>query len=100
MNRYMDKWFSSPVEEVREDTAEVASLVSSYAADNARTEAQSIAGSPDTARAFASGNFSGVMNEFRRHEITIQGGFAIALSRDRGARAASARDTWAAEASF
>jgi two-component system nitrogen regulation sensor histidine kinase NtrY len=101
MNRSIDKWFSSPVEEVREDTAEVASLVSSYAAENARTEAGSIAASPDTARAFASGNFSGVMNEFRRHELTIQGGFALALSRDRGADSASpSRDNWTAEASF
>src|SRR5216684_3112197 len=35
MNRSLDKWFSRPVEEVREDTAAVASLVSKYAAQNA-----------------------------------------------------------------
>src|SRR6266436_6168328 len=43
MNRSIDKWFSSPVEEVRRDTATMASLLSNYAAQNARAEAVSIA---------------------------------------------------------
>jgi two-component system, NtrC family, nitrogen regulation sensor histidine kinase NtrY len=79
MNRSLDKWFSRPVEEVREDTAAVASLVSMYAAQNARAEAESIAASPETQHAFAGHGFSTVMNEFRRHETTLQGGFALAL---------------------
>ncbi len=79
MNRSLDKWFSRPVEEVREDTSAVASLVSKYAAQNARAEAESIAASPETQRAFAGHNFSSVMTEFRRHETTLQGGFALAL---------------------
>jgi len=41
MNRSIDKWFSRPVEEVREDTAAMASLLSAYAAQNARSEAMS-----------------------------------------------------------
>ena len=52
MNRSLDKWFSRPVEEVREDTSAVASLVSKYAAQNARAEAEAIAASPETQRAF------------------------------------------------
>ena len=40
MNRSIDQWFSRPVEEVREDTAAVASLVTNYAAQNARAEAE------------------------------------------------------------
>src|SRR3989449_11247965 len=32
MNRSIDKWFSRPVEEVREDTSAMASLLSKYAA--------------------------------------------------------------------
>ncbi len=35
MNRSIDKWFSRPVEEVREDTAAMASLLSRYLAQNA-----------------------------------------------------------------
>jgi two-component system, NtrC family, nitrogen regulation sensor histidine kinase NtrY len=79
MNRSIDKWFSRPVQEVREDTAMMASLLSSYAAQNAHSEAVSIAASADTQRAFAGHSFSGVVSEFRRHEPTLQGGFAVAL---------------------
>jgi len=45
MNRSIDKWFSRPVEEVREDTNAMAALLSEYAAQNARAEATSIASS-------------------------------------------------------
>src|ERR1700741_2056446 len=47
MNRSIEKWFSQPVEEVRQDTAAMAGLISNYAAQNARTEAESIAGSQE-----------------------------------------------------
>ena len=40
MNRSIDKWFSQPVEEVRADTAAMASLISDYAGQNVTTEAQ------------------------------------------------------------
>jgi two-component system nitrogen regulation sensor histidine kinase NtrY len=79
MNRSIDKWFSRPVEEVREDTAAMASLLSKYAAENALAEAKSIAVSPETQRAFSGHSFSTVMSEFRRHEATLQGGFALAI---------------------
>jgi hypothetical protein len=79
MNRSIDKWFSTPVEEVRRDTATMASLLSSYAEQNAAAEADAIAASPETQRAFANHNFSSLMGEFREHESTLQGGFALAL---------------------
>ena len=79
MNRSIDKWFSTPVEEVRSDTHAMASLLASYAAQNARTEAQAIAASPETQRAFSGRGFSSVVNEFHNHELTLQGGFAVAV---------------------
>jgi two-component system, NtrC family, nitrogen regulation sensor histidine kinase NtrY len=79
MNRSIDKWFSTPVEEVREDTATMASLLSRYAAQNARAEAQSLAALPETQHAFSGHSFSAVVNEFRRHELTLQGGFVVAI---------------------
>jgi len=79
MNRSIDKWFSRPVEEVREDTSAMASLLSKYAAQNARSEANSIASSPETQHAFSGHSFSVVMNQFREHELTLQGGFAVAI---------------------
>src|SRR5690348_2897885 len=53
MNNSIERWFSRPVEEVREDTAAVASLVKKYAAQNARAEAAAIAAAPETQRAFS-----------------------------------------------
>lgn len=95
MNRSIDKWFSRPVEEVRQDTAAVASLLTHYASRDARAEALGIAASFETQHAFQTGNFSGVMNDFRRHEATLQGGFAFALIDDEHAEASyHAPDIW------
>src|SRR5271169_331432 len=77
MNRSIDKWFSTPVEEVRQDTATMASLLSQYAAQNTRAEAEAIATSPATQSAFATGNFSAITDELQRHAATLQGGFAL-----------------------
>ncbi len=79
MNRSIDKWFSRPVEELREDSARVASLLTEYAALNARSEAESIASSEETKHSYATQNFSGVLGLFRQREPTLQGGFAVAL---------------------
>ena len=80
MNRSIDKWFSTPVEEVRADTHAMASLLADYAAQNARAEAAAIAASP----AIRSGlspdtDFPASVSEFQHHEITLQGGFALAV---------------------
>ena len=80
MNRSIDRWFSSPVQEVRQDTATMASLLSKYAAQNAHAEAVTIAANPETNEAFSRRNFSAITDVFRRHQSTLQGGFAIALA--------------------
>ncbi|HYG99270.1 MAG TPA: ATP-binding protein [Terriglobales bacterium] len=95
MNRSIDKWFSRPVELVRQDTAAVASLLTHYAARDAREEATAMAASPETQRAFLTGDFSGAMNEFRRHEATLQGGFAFAIvDNDHAEASYRAPDVW------
>jgi two-component system, NtrC family, nitrogen regulation sensor histidine kinase NtrY len=86
MNRSIDKWFSTPVEEVRSDTQAMASLLASYASQNARAEAAALAASPEIERAFSGHGFSGVVSEFQHHELTLQGGFALAI-RDGNAEA-------------
>lgn len=94
MNRSIDKWFSSPVEEVRADTHAMASLLADYAARNARAEAQAIAASADTRRGFAGHGFSSVVSEFQQHEITLQGGFAIALQNGEAEASFNAPAAW------
>jgi two-component system nitrogen regulation sensor histidine kinase NtrY len=79
MNRSINKWFSRPVEQVREDTNAMASLLSDYAAQNAHAEAVSIASTPETRYAFEGHSFNPVAEEFHTHEATLQGGFAVAI---------------------
>src|SRR3954469_18883974 len=94
MNRSIEKWFSQPVEEVRQDTASMLALISNYAAQNARAEAESIASSKDTRHAFAGHSFSSVMSEFRDHETTLQGGFALAIQDDSSQASFGAPASW------
>jgi len=96
MNRSIDKWFSTPLEEVRSDTNAMTSLLANYAMQNARVEAAAIAASPEIERAFAGHGFSVVVSEFQHRQLTLQGGFALAL-RDGNAEAAfNAPGAWAA----
>lgn len=80
MNRSIDKWFSGPVEQIQEDSGHVAKILSNYAGDNARQEALEIAASTETQQSFATGNSAGVLREFRLHQHTLEGGFAMAMA--------------------
>ncbi len=79
MNRSIERWFSTPVEEVRQDTALMAELLSKYAAENAQAEAVAIAASPAVKHGFEGHSFAGALEDLRAHEPTLQGGFAVAL---------------------
>ena len=94
MNRSIEKWFSRPMEEVEYRTNIVASLLSDYAAANARAEAARIATAPETVKSFRTGNFTAVIEQFRRSEVSLQGGFAFALVDDRAEASFHAPETW------
>jgi hypothetical protein len=79
MNRSIDKWFSQPIEQVHGRSAAVTDLLSSYAGQNALAEARSIAANEDAVKAYRTGKFEPLTEEFREHEITLQGGFALAF---------------------
>ncbi|MGD0988592.1 MAG: ATP-binding protein [Candidatus Sulfotelmatobacter sp.] len=96
MNRSIDKWFSTPVEEVRTDTDAMAALLAGYAAQNARAEATAIANVPETQRAFEGHALSGALDEFRRHAPTLQGGFAFAIRNGADEVSFAAPATWQA----
>lgn len=89
MNRSIDKWFSQPVEEVRADTAAMSALLYDYAGQNAASEAQSIAQSQEFKTAVADRNFSEANNELREHIPTLQGGFIVALAKEKDNAVAS-----------
>jgi two-component system nitrogen regulation sensor histidine kinase NtrY len=82
MNRAVDRWFSQPVTQMREDADNMAVELFRYAAANARSEADSIAiqladspvgsGSRVSPAALAEAN-----RVLRNHELTLQGGFVL-----------------------
>jgi hypothetical protein len=83
MNRSIDRWFSEPVSQVREDSTRIAFELSHYVAQNARAEAESLSHSEAIALNYQAGNLDALLDEMRTHRITLQGGFAIVYRDER-----------------
>jgi nitrogen fixation/metabolism regulation signal transduction histidine kinase len=79
MNRAVDRWFSQPVTQMREDANSMALELYRYAAANARSEAGSIAVQLSDLPADSSP--AAVNRVLQLHELTLQGGFVV-LYRD------------------
>jgi PAS domain S-box-containing protein len=85
MNRAVDRWFSQPVTEMREDANTMSVELFRYAAANARLEADSIAvqlaDSPVGSDARVSpAALADAKRVLQRHELTLQGGFVLIYS--------------------
>jgi two-component system nitrogen regulation sensor histidine kinase NtrY len=82
MNRAVDRWFSQPVTQMRDDANSMALELYRYAGANARSEADSVAtelsnaslGQPQKPNPAALATINRIL---QRHEITLQGGFII-----------------------
>src|SRR5580704_2975555 len=87
MNRSIDRWFSQPVSELREDSTRVALELSHYVTSNARAEAEALARSPALTKALDADDDPSViaptdfnaplLNAIRGRRITLQGGFVL-----------------------
>ena len=77
MNRSIDRWFSQPVVHLRDESMQLAMEMSRYAADNARAEAESLAHAPETTSANLPADTQPLLDLFRRHKVTLQGGFVV-----------------------
>lgn len=77
MNRSIDRWFSQPVAQLREDSTRVALELSQYAAENARAEAESLASSVTLDRSLEQKDILSALGVVRSHRITLSGGFVI-----------------------
>src|SRR6201996_6004379 len=77
LNRSMERWFSQPASQLREDSTRVSLELSQYAAANARAEAESLASSPNLSRALQTGNTEALLREIGSHRITLEGGFVV-----------------------
>jgi hypothetical protein len=84
MNRAVDRWFSQPVTEMRDDANRATFELFRYASANARSEADSIAvelsalSFTNIARPHPTAvDAASIKRILERHELTLQGGFAI-----------------------
>jgi two-component system, NtrC family, nitrogen regulation sensor histidine kinase NtrY len=77
MNRSIDRWFSQPVAELRDNSTRIALELAHYVSLNARAEAESLARSPSFAQHYEIGDGTRLLDEIRTHRITLQGGFAV-----------------------
>jgi PAS domain S-box-containing protein len=77
MNRSIDRWFSQPTSELREDSTRVILELAQYVTNNARVEAAAIAASglPDQ-------DSAKLQEELESHRITLAGGFAVVYGKD------------------
>ncbi|HZD47383.1 MAG TPA: ATP-binding protein [Silvibacterium sp.] len=77
MNRSIDRWFSQPVSELRDNSTRIALDLAHYVSLNARAEAESLARSQSFVQRYESGDSTRLLDEIRTHRITLQGGFAV-----------------------
>jgi two-component system nitrogen regulation sensor histidine kinase NtrY len=77
LNRSIERWFSQPASQLRQDSTRVSLELSEYAAANARAEAESLASSPRMLHAEQTGDFEALQREIGSHRITLEGGFAL-----------------------
>jgi two-component system, NtrC family, nitrogen regulation sensor histidine kinase NtrY len=77
LNRSMERWFSQPASQLRQDSTRVALELSQYVAANARAEADALASSPSLAQSLEAQNRDALLVELKTHRITLEGGFAV-----------------------
>lgn len=81
MNRAVDRWFSQPVTQMRDDSNSLALELEHYTTANARAESDSIAAAlpsaADLSREALRRQNQAIYQVLRQHEITLQSGFAI-----------------------
>lgn len=75
LNRSIERWFSQPGANLRDNASRVAVELSQYASANARAEAESLASSASVVRALRSHDEASLLAVIRTHRITLEGGF-------------------------
>ncbi len=77
MNRAVDRWFSQPVTQMRDDANRATVELFRYAAANARSEADSIAVELGGLAVAPHADTNAINRVLDRHALTLQGGFVI-----------------------
>lgn len=76
MNRAIERWFSQPAAQLRDESSRIAVDLSRYVAANARSEAEELAESiADKTGKLV--NEQALQREMQQHDITLEGGFFL-----------------------
>ncbi|MGH9563174.1 MAG: HAMP domain-containing protein, partial [Terracidiphilus sp.] len=78
LNRSLDRWFSQPTADVRDDSTRVVLEMAQYATTDARMEAESIMASGAADKPVAD-----LQAELGSHRITLDGGFVVVFDKER-----------------
>ena len=78
MNRSIDRWFSQPTTELRDDSTRVVQELAQYVTSNARGEAESIAASGAVDR-----DPQSLQDVMASHRVTLQGGFVVIYDKNK-----------------
>ena len=77
MNRTVDRWFSQPAAQVRDESSRIALQLTQYAISNARAEAASLAAAPRMHEELIRGNPAALEKRLAERRITLEGGFVL-----------------------
>lgn len=77
LNRSIERWFTQPGFQLRQDSTRIAMEISQYAAANARAEAESLARSADLTQALKGQDDRIILERIRTHRVTVEGGFVV-----------------------
>jgi nitrogen fixation/metabolism regulation signal transduction histidine kinase len=80
MNRSIEKWFSRPIEQLSQDTSQIAQLLTSYATENAEAEATTLSADPEMQSALGKNDWPAFDAVVQKHRASLQGG-GVAVSR-------------------
>ncbi len=101
LNRSMERWFSQPASQMRQDSTLVSLELSQYAAANARAEAESLASSPSLIHCSANRKFRSPAAGNRNPPHHPRGRVCVGLPQRRGDRTISAAPgQWPGDHSF
>lgn len=77
MNRSIDRWFSQPTSDLRDESTRIALELAQYATANARAEADSLASSDELKQDLRNEDTAAVQSVLQTHRISLEGGFAM-----------------------
>jgi hypothetical protein len=83
MNRSIEKWFSRPIEQLNQDTGNIAQLLTSFAQENAQAKAEWLANAQVFVQAVAKNDYPALDSYLSQRRSALQDAAVILLEREK-----------------